>query len=215
MNALLEGTRRYEANLRRWYEDRFAALAGGQSPHTLFLGCADSRIDPSLVTASSPGDLFIVRNIANLAPPLTEPELATGVVAAVNFAVDVLGIRDIVVCGHSSCGGICAALDGGGADPHIARWLTPVEESIAAWRANGPMDASFSEVDQLSQWSARVQLDHLRTYPAVRRALDEGRVRLHAFWFRIADGRMLAYCEREGRYRAATEVLGESAVRAA
>ena len=79
----------------------------------------------------------------------------------------------------------------------------------------GPMDASVSEVDQLSQWSTRLQLEHLRQYPSVKRHLEEGTLRMHAFWFDIADGRMLAYDESERRYRPAVEVLGVRAVRSA
>lgn len=154
----------------------------------------------------------MVRNVGNLAPPLNGDGLSgtpPAVVAAVAYALDVLGVRDVVVCGHSSCGGMQAVLQGNIADPHIARWLESAESALHAWRVSGPMDPSVSEVDQLSQWSTRLQLEHLRQYPSVRRRLEEGAVRLHAFWFDIADGRMLAYDEARRRYRPALEVLGE------
>lgn len=210
MQALLDGIRHYESEVRRGYEQTFAALASSQTPHTLFLGCADSRVVPSLLTASEPGDLFIVRNVANIAPPHSHGA-ATGVLAAVNYAVDVLGVRDIVVCGHSGCGGMRALLEGNVADPGIAGWLESARPALDRWREAGPMNPSLAPVDQLSQQSARFQLETLAEYPSVQKALRKNRVRLHAFWFHIPDGRMLAYSARDGVYKPAVEVLEEKA----
>ena len=217
MRTLLDGIRQYDSE-RSDYAARFAALADGQSPHSLFLGCSDSRVVPSVLTSSDPGELFVVRNVGNLAPPLVGDGLSgtpPAVVAAVAYALDVLGVRDLVVCGHSSCGGMKAVLDGKISDPHIERWLEAAQPALHAWRVSGPMDASVSEVDQLSQWSTRLQLEHLRQYPSVKRHLEEGTLRMHAFWFDIADGRMLAYDESERRYRPAVDVLGVKPVRSA
>jgi carbonic anhydrase len=214
MRTLLDGIRQYESEQRSDYADRFGELAEGQSPHTLFLGCSDSRVVPSVLTASGPGELFVVRNVGNLAPPLSGDGLSgtpPAVVAAVAYALDVLGVRDLVVCGHSSCGGMQAVLNGKIADPYIERWLEAAQSALHAWRVSGPMDPSVSEVDQLSQWSTRLQLEHLRQYPSVRRHLEAGSLRMHAFWFDIADGRMLAYDESQRRYRPALEVLGAAA----
>lgn len=210
MRTLLDGIRQYDSE-RSEYAERFAELAEGQSPHSLFLGCSDSRVVPSVLTSSGPGELFVVRNVGNLAPPLVGDGLSgtpPAVVAAVAYALDVLKVRDLVVCGHSSCGGMKAVLDGNISDPHIERWLEAAQPALHAWRVSGPMDDSISEVDQLSQWSTRLQLEHLRRYPSVKRHLEEGTLRMHAFWFDIADGRMLAYDESERRYRPAVDVLG-------
>jgi carbonic anhydrase len=214
MRTLLDGIRQYESEQRSDYADRFAALAEGQSPHTLFLGCSDSRVVPSVLTASGPGEIFVVRNVGNLAPSLVGDGLSgtpPAVVAAVAYALDVLGVRDLVVCGHSSCGGMQAVLNGKITDPYLERWLEAAQSALHAWRVSGPMDPSVSEVDQLSQWSTRLQLEHLRQYPSVRRHLEAGTVRMHAFWFDIADGRMLAYDESQRRYRPALEVLSAAA----
>lgn len=210
MSNLLDGIRQYESEQRQAYADRFAELAQGQSPHTLFLGCSDSRVVPSVLASAGPGELFVVRNVANLAPALRGDGLSgtpSAVVSAVTYALDVLGVHDLVVCGHSNCGGMRAVLDGNIADPHIARWLEAAEPAVHAWRVSGPMNPKLAEVDQLSQWSTRLQLEHLRRYPAVKRHLEQGTVRLHAFWFDIADGRMLAYDEERRAYRSAIDVL--------
>lgn len=210
MRTLLDGIRQYESEQRSDYADRFAQLAEGQAPHSLFLGCSDSRVVPSVLTASGPGDLFVVRNVGNLAPSLVGDGLSgtpPAVVAAVAYALDVLKVRDLVVCGHSSCGGMQAVLGGKISDPYLERWLQAAQPALHAWRVSGPMDPSLSEVDQLSQWSTRLQLEHLRQYPSVRHHLEEGTLRMHAFWFDIADGRMLAYDESTRRYRPALEVL--------
>jgi carbonic anhydrase len=213
MSNLLDGIRQYESEQRQAYADRFAELAGGQSPHTLFLGCSDSRVVPSVLAGAGPGELFVVRNVGNLAPALRGDALSgtpSAVVAAVTYALDVLGVQDLVVCGHSNCGAMRAVLDGGVADPYVRRWLEAAQSALHAWRLSAPMDPSLPEVDQLSQCSARLQLEHLRQYPAVRRHLDAGTVRLHAFWFDIADGRMLAYDESARAYRPAIEVLDQT-----
>lgn len=211
MHELLKGIRQYESEERPKYAGRFSELASGQSPHTLFLGCSDSRVVPSVLTATGPGELFVVRNVGNLAPALVGDGLSgtpPAVIAAVAYALDVLGVRDLVVCGHSSCGAMRAVLDGPIADPHIARWLEAAQPALHAWRVSGAMNPALSELDQLSQWSTRLQLEHLRQYPSVRRHLEKGTLRLHAFWFDIADGRMLAYDEGERCYRPALDVLG-------
>lgn len=200
MDSLIAGLRSYEQHHRQRYLNHFTALKDGQSPHTLLLTCSDSRIDPALVCGSEPGELFIVRNIANLAST-EQPSVAS----AVWFATQVLGVRDIVVCGHSGCGGMKALLD---PPAELRSWLAQADDVVTAFRTSVGDDASLTEVDRLSQLSTRMQLEHLRKHPSVAARLAKGDLALHACWFDIGQARMLAYSETAGRYLPAVEVIG-------
>lgn len=206
MNNLLNGLSRYERSTRRHYAKQFASLAAGQVPHTLFITCADSRVVPNLLASADPGELFVVRNIANLVPPCGDP-LDASVQAAVGYAVEQLGVADVVVCGHSGCGGIKALLAGPPADDSLGRWLTHAQPALAGFRTRGPLDTSRSEPDQVSQACALHQLQHLLTYPSVRSRVRAGKLNLHAWWFDIARGEVLAYASEADRYVSASELL--------
>lgn len=206
MKRLLDGVRRYQRRIRARYSRRFATLADRQAPLALFVTCADSRVVPNLIASADPGELFVVRNIANLVPPCEEATDAS-VPAAIAYAVEVLEVADVVVCGHSSCGGMKALLGPPPADPHLARWLDHARPALEVLRTRGPLDPSRPVHDQLSQTSALRQLGHLATYPCVRDRLDRGAIRLHAWWFDIATGTALAYSPTAGRYVPAVEEL--------
>ena len=183
------------------------ALANGQEPLALFITCSDSRVVPSLISLADPGELFVVRNVANLVPP----NMASGeggesgegdasVTAAVWYALEVLKIRDVVVCGHSGCGGVKALLGPPPPSAALRRWLAPAASAVDAWRKHGPLDPSFAEHDQLSQISTLIQLDNLATHDHVRARVEAGDVRLHAWWFDIPTARLLAHSKAAGRY---------------
>ena len=206
MKNLLDGLSRYERRTRPRYSKHFASLAAGQAPHTLFITCADSRVVPNLLASADPGELFVIRNIANLVPPC-EDQLDASVQAAVGYAVETLGVSDIVVCGHSGCGGIKALLAGPPADTSLERWLSYAQPALAAFRSRGPLDASLPEHDQVSQACALHQLQHLLTYPSVRSRVKSAKLNLHAWWFDIAPGQLLAYASEENRYVPARALL--------
>ena len=206
MKNLLNGLSQYEDSTRRRYSKHFASLAAGQVPHTLFITCADSRVVPNLIASAEPGDLFVIRNIANLVPPCGDP-LDASVQAAVGYAVDNLEVSDIVVCGHSGCGGIKALLAGPQGDDSLGRWLSHAQPALASFRTGETLDESRPEPDQVSQLSARHQLQHLLTYPSVRRRMKKGQLNLHAWWFDIGVGQVLAYCSDANRYVPALELL--------
>jgi carbonic anhydrase len=163
--------------------------AEGQQPAHLFITCADSRIVPTMITTSGPGDQFCVRNIGNLVPP--KGSNSSSVDAAIEYAVDVLGVRSIVVCGHSSCGAAAAALaadvpEGSG----LENWLRHLEPSVRRAVAlpdivDPATGVPLSAADKLSVANVAVQLENLRSFPSVRRAEDEGRLELIGLWFDI------------------------------
>lgn len=210
MRTLLEGVKRYETMKRPRYSSRFAALANGQDPLALFITCSDSRVVPSLIALADPGELFVVRNVANLVPPNVEGGDAS-VASAVWYALEVLKIRDVVVCGHSGCGGVKALLS---PPPSAAlqRWLAPAASAIDTWREHGPLDPSFADHDQLSQISTLAQLENLMTHDHVRARVEAEDTRLHAWWFDIPTARLLAYSKTAGRYVSIMEAHADDAI---
>jgi carbonic anhydrase len=156
----------------------------GQRPEQLFITCADSRVLPNLITSTGPGDQFCVRNIGNLVPVHPESEEDSSVGAAIEFAVDVLAIPTIVVCGHSHCGAMKALLSGS-SEPgsRLHSWLRNARSSLA--RVDGTDDLERLAVTNVVQ-----QLDNLRTYPSVRRAEQDGRLRLVGMYFDLAEARV-------------------------
>lgn len=177
------------------YEERkalFAELATGQSPEVLFITCADSRIDPGLITQSEPGDLFVIRNAGNIVPP--HAKNSGGVVASVEYAVAVLGVKHIVVCGHSDCGAMKGALNPGTLTdlPHVASWLEHSRGAVEAVRAADGA-ANEGELPAVTEQNVLLQLQHLRTHPAVMARLSAGELELHGWVYDIGAGDIAAY----------------------
>ncbi|MEU6106212.1 carbonic anhydrase [Streptomyces flaveolus] len=181
MRDLAEGVRRFQRNVHPRKADLFAHLAGAHAPHTLFIGCSDARVVPELITDSEPGELFVIRTAGNLVPAYG-PQ-AEAVTASVEYAVAVLGVSDIVVCGHSACGAMTALAERQdfGPVPAVAQWLRHADPSRA--RVTTPGD-----VPSLVRANVLAQLTNLATHPSVARALAEGSVRLHGWVFDIATG---------------------------
>jgi|TARA_B110000037_G_scaffold2746_1_gene3133 carbonic anhydrase len=184
------------------FEDRkelFAELANGQSPEVLFITCADSRIDPNLVTQTEPGDLFIIRNAGNIVPPHTR--VSGGVTASIEYAVAVLGIKHIVVCGHSDCGAMKGALNISAlADlPHVQDWLDHSRAAVEIVKAKHGQ-ASASELDAVTKQNVLLQLDHLRTHPAVAAKLGTGEIDMHGWVYDIEHGNVAAYDDTQREF---------------
>jgi carbonic anhydrase len=209
VRSLINGIKRYETAQRPRMSATFAALADGQTPHALYIGCADSRVVPNLVASADPGELFVVRNVANLVPPASVAGKVddASVAAAVWYGLEVLNIKDVIVCGHSGCGGMKAMLGPPPPSETLQQWLTPARRAVELWKERGPLDSSFADFDQLSQISTLHQLDNLNTHDHVRARVEAGDVRLHAWWFDIPTGRVLAYQKDTNRYVPVLETL--------
>jgi carbonic anhydrase len=166
-----------------------ADLAQGQEPTVLFLTCSDSRVVPNLITGSGPGDLFTIRNIANLVPAGDDDST----IAAIEYAIEVLGISTVVICGHSGCGGMRALLARGEdapADSALTRWLRAADDSLVAWRAISAEDSptaqdSDAQADALARINVAVQLERLDELPVVRDAVLAGRLQLAGLFYDI------------------------------
>ncbi|MFE9029210.1 bifunctional SulP family inorganic anion transporter/carbonic anhydrase [Streptomyces iakyrus] len=205
-HELARGISAFQRNTAPLVRSELARLAReGQRPSQLFLTCADSRLVTSMITSSGPGDLFVVRNVGNLVPRPGEESGDDSVAAAIEYAVDVLGVRSITVCGHSGCGAMQALLDSepGGARTPLKRWLRhglPSLERMAdaslPWdrlAGRSPEDA----VEQLCLTNVVQQLEHLRAHDSVARALDEGALELHGMYFHVGEAEAYLLTETE------------------
>jgi len=198
MQRLLDGVHRFQQEEFGRYRALFAKLSReGQQPHTLFITCSDSRVLAELITQSQPGELFVVKNVGNIVPPATVTGVTDSTAAAIEFAVGVLRVSDIVVCGHSQCGAI-AALMGGPPDgvpmPHLAGWLNlavPVRDLVETRYTH--LAGREQRQRAAEEENVLFALDNLRTYPAVQARLADGALRLHGWFFKIATGELFAY----------------------
>lgn len=205
MEKLIGGIHRFRKEY--WSENRelFDRLARhGQSPDALFITCCDARVIPTVITHSDPGDLFIVKNMGNFVPPFEKDPLdGTGVAAAIEYAVEFLGIRDIIVCGHSDCGAMKALYKDPAAfahTPHIGEWLRNGKRTLETVAGNYPDKTKEERLAITAEENVLVQMENLRTYPVVRKAAREGRLFLHAWFFEIGDGMVYRYSPDRGQY---------------
>jgi carbonic anhydrase len=187
----------------------------GQRPNVAMVACSDSRVDPAIVFDCDPGDLFLVRNVANLVPPYEESGRYHGTSAALEFAVNVLEVRDIVVLGHSQCGGIRALLEGpkatGVAMPFLSAWMSLAQEARTA--ATAASRLPFAERATLCErFAIRLSVRNLLTFPAIRERVQAGTLRLTGWHFDLGDGVLTTLDEAANRF---VPVGGEPAGEAA
>lgn len=189
---LIEGFRRFQAAHFGEQREVFERLAReGQSPRVMVVGCCDARVDPALVTDCDPGDLFVVRNVANLVPPCEVGGGYHGTSAALEFAVRVLKVEHVIVMGHARCGGIRALLGDIGGGEFIAPWMSIAGEARREALATSP-GATLEELASACERAAiRISLRNLETFPFVRAAVAEGRLALHGWYFDLARGELL------------------------
>lgn len=177
----------------------FKKLASAQAPHTLVITCADSRVVPEYFTSSDPGQLFVVRNVGNIVPPYAQ--FTGGVSAAIEYAVVALGVKDIVICGHSDCGAMKATLNPASvSEMHaVAAWLRHAEVARHVLDENYTADGGASRLYALTEENVIAQLDHLRTHPSVAARIASGKLAIHGWIYDIetADIRVFDPDERK------------------
>lgn len=206
LTRLIDGYRRFRNDHWPKERERWSELAEGQSPKVMVIACADSRSDPAQIFDTAPGEIFVVRNIAALAPPFETAPGYHGVSAALEFGVAQLEVEEIVVLGHGSCGGCAAALTGqfegapAGEGRFIANWVSMLQPARDHVRAqHDPCDpAAVREME----WEAvKLSLGNLRTFPFIAERENEGILKLHGAHFSIAEGRLYLLDEAEGTFR--------------
>jgi len=200
MQKLVQGLHHFRSNIFRSQQELFERLADGQNPEALFITCSDSRINPNLITQTDPGDIFILRNAGNIVPPHGAPN--SGEQATIEFAVVGLGIKDIIVCGHSLCGAVSGLLKPEKLQdmPAVAAWLTHAEATrrIVKDKYGHLADEALQTV--AAQENVLVQLENLRTHPAVAVGLARGDLKLHGWMYKIQTGEVFAYDAVEGQF---------------
>jgi len=193
MKKIIPGVVRFEREIYPQRRPLFEKLADGQSPRALFITCADSRIDPSLITQTEPGELFICRNAGNIVPPHSSD--TNGMTASIEYAVAALNVPHIIVCGHTSCGAM-----GGAMHPesltrlrHVQSWLTYSEAALQVVDENQPDLDEKARLAALIEQNVLLQIQHLRTHPYVAAHEASGKLSLHGWVYEIGTGRVNAY----------------------
>jgi carbonic anhydrase len=205
-NTLVEGYRRFRKTGWRQERERWSELAEGQSPKVMVIACSDSRVDPAQIFDANPGEMFVVRNVANLVPPFETGGGRHGVSAALEFAVTQIEVEEVIVMGHGFCGGCAAALTGQfddadhGEGHFIAGWIELLDDARKEVRARhaGRMDRdAFRDMEHEC---VRVSLRNLRTFPWVKAREEAGTLTLHGAFFAISDGELHLLDEQSGRF---------------
>lgn len=200
MDNLLQGLHRFRRGVFENQKELFSKLVEGQSPLVLFISCSDSRVMPALMTQSGPGELFELRNAGNMVPAFGASN--GGEAATLEFAVKGLGVRDIVVCGHTFCGAMKALIDPAQADgmPIVKSWLNHAETTRRIMTENYPHLAPEHRVNVAVQENVLVQIENLQTHPCVAVKLQRGEIALHGWVYKLESGEVFAYDQVEGRF---------------
>lgn len=196
-NELVEGFQRFREQHFESNDSLYQQLVSeGQTPKTLVVGCCDSRVDPALVLDCEPGDLFVIRNVANLVPPAEGRAGHHGTTAAIEYGVCTLGVEHIIVLGHAQCGGIRALVQSGGVGnpgSFIDDWMCLVESARKSVMLEMP-DATLKEQTRACEQRAiLVSLNNLMTFSWVRERVETGKLALHGWYFDIENGQLLQY----------------------
>jgi carbonic anhydrase len=193
-SSLLSGYRNFMSGRYVDQRERYRILAEqGQKPHTLVVACCDSRAAPEMIFDADPGELFVVRNVANMVPPYEPDGQYHSTSAALEFAVQALRVKDIIVMGHGRCGGISAALDPN-AEPlspgdFIGKWMNLVAPAAEQIQGNSVM-TTVERQTALERISIRNSISNLRTFPCVKILEERGKLRIHGAWFDISNGEL-------------------------
>ncbi|CAN97057.1 MULTISPECIES: carbonic anhydrase [Sorangium] len=200
MQKLADGLHKFHAEVCGTHQDLFRNLARGQRPEALFITCSDSRINPNLITQTQPGDIFIVRNVGNIVPPYGAGNGSEA--AAMEFAVAHLGIKHIIVCGHTHCGAMRGLLDSAGLDelPAVKGWLQHAELTRRLVQENYPHIEGEDRLTITVEENVLAQIENLRTHPTIRARLARGELSLYAWVFKIETGQVFQFEASTGQF---------------
>ncbi|MDF2676792.1 MAG: carbonic anhydrase [Bacillota bacterium] len=206
MENLIKGILNFREGDFDAHKELFKELKEEQKPHTLFISCSDSRVDPNMITGSLPGELFIIRNIANIVPPFRDTHDYVATTSAIEYAVLSLNVENIIVCGHSNCGGCAACLkpvEFLDELPHTKKWLElshPVRDRVLR-------DISENEYEKrewlMEQANVVEQLKHLLSYPYIRERVKNGKMKISGWHYIIETGEIFIYDKDKGEFKLA------------
>ena len=200
MQKLIDGVHYFQNVGFRQQQELFERLAGGQNPEACFITCSDSRIDPNLITNAKPGQLFIVRNAGNVIPCYGTQN--NGELAAVEFAVAVLGVKDIIVCGHTHCGAMKGVLnpDSLASLPTLKSWLSHCDSTAEIIKDHYSHLAGEELYTATAEENVLVQLEHLRTLPIIASRASRGLINLHGWMYKFETGEVFVYDSVVGQF---------------
>jgi carbonic anhydrase len=204
ITGIIKGLNEFHENYFSTHQELFQQLSHGQAPEVLFITCSDSRIDPFLITQAQPGDLFIIRNVGNIIPAHSATPHAEG--AGLEYSVYALGIKDIIVCGHSHCGAMKGLLQIGSLAeemPLVYEWLRQHGEATRRLMVENYKDKGYDPERLLKiaiEQNVLTQIENLKTYPAIRSRLHAGKLSLHAWIYEIESGTVFAYNANVGQF---------------
>lgn len=210
MKKLIEGVLRFQNEVYPQHRELYQDLATTQSPRWLLITCSDSRVVPSLIAQVGPGEIFICRNVGNIVP--AHGEVSGGVAATIEYAVQLLGVLHIVVCGHSDCGAMRAVLhpETVAELPAVTRWIAYADRARAVVLETHPNAPESQKLEVLIQENVLAQLDNLRTLPSVAAKLRAGTLGIHGWTYDIQSGGFLAWDQDRGRWRPVQELAEPS-----
>jgi|GEM_PF-206825 len=205
ITGLLKGVLRFRARTLPAYRDTFARLASEQKPKAAFVACSDSRVVPDLLASTRPGDIFVIRNVGNLIPPFPvsaspQQNNREAEAAALDFALEQLGVKEIIVKGHSNCGAMKAILSGHIKSPALQHWLKYAETSLARFLSGAYQSDGLPDEDVLSQLNVMQQIENLHSYPLVREKVEQGELSIHGWWFDIKTASIFSYDPKEFKF---------------
>jgi carbonic anhydrase len=208
MERILAGVAHFQSNVFPHEREMFAHMAHEQHPRALFITCADSRVLPNLITQTQPGELFICRDVGNIVPAYGSTY--GGVSATIEYAVSVLEVRHVIICGHSDCGAIAVLLQPEKVRdlPSVAAWLAHAEAARRTVLENHPELTGEDLHRALIEQNVVTQLRNLKTHPAVAARMASGKVAVHGWNYTIETGEVQVYDEATSRYVPATSLLG-------
>jgi carbonic anhydrase len=199
MQKLLEGIHQFQTEYFGARKGLFEELAKGQRPQALFVTCSDSRVNPNLLTQTEPGELFILRNAGNIVPPHGVP---SGEAATIEYAIQALGITDVIVCGHSHCGAVKGLLEPESLEtmPAVRAWLSHAEATARIVKENYADRPPPQRLMTAIEENVLVQIENMRTLPVVASSLARRALRIHAWVYKLETGEVFAYDAKEGQY---------------
>ena len=202
MDKLVKGLHQFQSDVFSTKKRLFEGLVQGQQPLALFITCSDSRISPNLLTQTEPGELFVMRNVGNIIPPYGQGD--GGAAATIEYAVSVLGVKDIIVCGHSHCGAMGSLIDGSDLEKNsaIKSWLAHAASTQQIIEQNyAHIAASQDRLAATIQENVLVQLEHLQTHPSVVAAVDRKALSFHGWVYKFETGEVLAFDTQLGQFK--------------
>jgi carbonic anhydrase len=210
MEKLLRGIVHFQNEIYPRNRELYRQLATRQEPDTLYIGCSDSRVVPDQLLQTGPGDLFIIRNAGNIVPPWGD--VVGGVSATVEYAVSVLGVKQVVICGHSDCGAMKAVMHPEKVESFraVKSWLHHAERALPVARAAHPELRADALLEFVIRENVHAQIDNLLTHPSVAARVRAGLLRVHGMVFDIAHGTVRVFDRRSGEFRTADDLLRDA-----